>query len=66
MLMIPKCYERGCVHFLGVTLLGQEETTEVPYCAAFPTGIPSEISYGDDKHAEPRDDQPNKLVFEEK
>jgi len=36
-----------------VKRLGEEESTEVNYCKAFPDGIPDEIAYGDNKHTEP-------------
>lgn len=34
MLVEPKCFERGCKHFLGVA--GDDEETERPRCEAFP------------------------------
>ena len=30
-----------------------DESTEMPVCAAFPDGIPFEISYGDNDHLMP-------------
>lgn len=51
MLVEPKCFERGCKHFLGVA--GDDEETERPRCEAFPQGIPAEIAYGDELHLEP-------------
>jgi len=51
MLAEPNCSIRGCVHFLGVT--GDEEIDQVPYCEAFPDGIPDSIAYGTDLHLLP-------------
>jgi len=53
MLLEPTCYTRECKHYKGVKRLGEEESTEVNYCKAFPDGIPDEIAYGDNKHTEP-------------
>lgn len=53
MLVEPKCSVRGCIHFLGVKYHGEGEESEDVVCEAFPTGIPSEIAYGDDLHIEP-------------
>ena len=49
----PKCSKRGCVHFQGVRRKGEDETTEVVYCSAFPNGIPEEIAYGNNPHTKP-------------
>lgn len=43
----PRCSERECKHFLGVF---QKDGQYVPYCSAFPDGIPDEIAYGDNLH----------------
>jgi len=48
----PRCYQRGCKHFLGVKNDG-DETTERPVCEAFSDGIPKEIAYGDNPHTAP-------------
>ena len=50
MLAEPNCHKRKCRHFQGVRWLGDEETSEVVYCDAFPEGIPGEIAYGDETH----------------
>lgn len=63
MIQEPECSKRNCIHFLGVINDG-DETTERPYCRAYPNGIPNEIAYGDDKHLEVRDDQSNEIIFE--
>lgn len=34
-------------------------------CAAFPEGIPDEITSGENKHSEPLPDQENRIIFEE-
>jgi hypothetical protein len=49
---------------MGVRWTGDDETTEVPFCAAYPNGIPNDIAYGNDKHEEIRSDQDNNIVFE--
>jgi len=50
----PKCYTRNCVHFLGMKYIGGlDETNERLICAAYPTGIPDPIAYGDELHIEP-------------
>lgn len=51
MLLEPNCRKRNCVHYLGIK--GENETEQVPCCAAFPDGIPSEIAYGENKHTTP-------------
>ena len=66
MLAEPKCYSRSCKHFLGVSQPDGTEMTETNYCEAFPEGIPSEISYGTNKHSKPLSDQTNEIVFEKK
>lgn len=63
MLLIPKCYERMCKHFAGVTQSDQTEKTEVNVCSAFPEGIPNEIAYGENEHISPVDGD-NGILFE--
>lgn len=63
MIATPKCFERGCAHFLGVKSKG-DETTERVYCLAFPDGIPLSIGYGTNKHLVPTKDQKNDIVYE--
>jgi hypothetical protein len=53
MLAEPRCWARSCKHYLGVKQAGQDETGEVNYCTAFPSGIPQPIAYGDNLHLEP-------------
>jgi len=43
-----------CKHFSGIA----------PGCAAFPDGIPEEITSGANKHTKPLKGQANTLVFE--
>jgi hypothetical protein len=52
MIATPNCYTRKCIHFQGVNHV-EDETQQVPICAAFPKGIPEEIAYGDNLHLEP-------------
>lgn len=51
MMVEPKCFTRECRHFQGVS--DAEEEQQVPICAAFPKGIPSEIAFGDNLHDKP-------------
>jgi hypothetical protein len=53
MLREPKCSERMCKHYQGVAQPDGTEIGEHNVCAAFPDGIPREISYGDNPHTEP-------------
>lgn len=62
MLSEPNCHKRRCIHFQGV--VGDMETEQRVICAAFPDGIPSEISYGDNKHTTPYPGD-NGIQFEE-
>ena len=58
MLIEPNCSKRQCVHFLGVRgdpTPGEPERGERNYCAAFPDGIPDEITYGSNLHLKPVD-----------
>lgn len=53
MLAEPNCSKRGCKHFRGVKIDGDDETTERCICAAFPDQIPDDIAYGPNKHLKP-------------
>ena len=64
MIMEPHCFKRRCKHYLGILQPDRSEGSEVPYCEAFPKGIPEEIAYGDNEHDEPLADQENDIVFE--
>lgn len=64
MILIPKCYERKCRYYLGVSQPDGTEMTERVVCNAFPNGIPDEIAYGDNKHLKPLPDQMNDIVYE--
>ena len=47
MILSPKCYERGCKHYLGVkTDNDVVEKNERHYCGAYLNGIPEEIVMG--------------------
>lgn len=48
MLDEPRCSERRCAHYQGIRSFSK--THHVPYCVAFPEGIPNEIAYGDNLH----------------
>lgn len=41
-----------------------DETIEYHYCAAFPTGIPKEIAYGEDLHLEETENQIKGFIYE--
>ena len=61
----PNCFARQCKHFLGfVNPEGDEEDGEIVNCSAFPEGIPDEIAFGSDTHAEKHPDQDNDIVYE--
>lgn len=64
MVEIPKCFSRDCIHYKGIKQDDEDELTERPVCAAFPDGIPFDISYGDNLHLTLVKDQTNKIVFE--
>jgi hypothetical protein len=64
MIMSPRCWTRKCKHFTGVIQLDNSELSECPACEAFPTGIPNDIAYGDNKHEDPTPDQGNDIVYE--
>ena len=64
MLKIPRCFERKCIHFKGVTWLGKQEKSEINFCNAFPEGISEDITYGDNLHLIPIKGQDNTIVFE--
>ena len=66
MIIAPKCYERGCKHYIGIKQPDGTELSERPVCKAYPNGIPEDISYGDNKHLKVRDDQKNDIVYEKK
>jgi len=63
MITPPKCFDRGCVHYLGIWQPDGTELTERPVCLAFPEEIPDEIAYGPDKHTSVAPDQKGTLVF---
>lgn len=46
----PICVMRKCRHYQGVKWFGDSEETENHICAAFPEGIPEDITYGPDRH----------------
>ena len=64
MLAEPTCWTRKCKHYIGVIQPDGTEMTETNSCKAFPKGIPSEITYGDNRHTKPLSDQENDIIFE--
>jgi hypothetical protein len=49
----PRCSTRHCRHLRGAYQPDDSELEEIPCCAAFPKGIPGEISYGTNLHEAP-------------
>lgn len=64
MLEEPRCRIRKCKHYRGVIQPDGTEGSETNSCAAFPRGIPNEISYGTNLHSKPLPGQRNKIVYE--
>ena len=63
MLITPNCFKRKCKHYDGVILLREgDESSEVNVCRAFPEGIPFDIAYGNDLHAEVHHEQDDELA----
>lgn len=62
----PRCFIRECKNFIGVEWgdPAKGEAEEHLVCKAFPDGIPSEISYGKNKHKRPLKGQTNEVVYE--
>lgn len=50
MIVTPRCFDRKCIHYLGVRQPDETELSEHVVCRAFPNGIPNEIAYGDNDH----------------
>ena len=63
MILPPACYERKCLHYLGINQPDGTEASEHPYCPAFPDGIPEEIVNGSDSHTSVRSDQTGTFVY---
>jgi len=55
----PPCEKRNCIYYMGLKWEREEYDNgsfldvPIPYCLAFPEGIPEEILLGDNKHLEP-------------
>lgn len=64
MIAAPKCFERQCKHYLGVSQPDGTEMTERCVCRAFPQGIPDDIVLGKNLHKVPTPEQENDIVFE--
>jgi hypothetical protein len=64
MIKEPKCWTRKCKWFIGVQQPRENEVGEFVNCEAFPDGIPNEIAYGDDPHAEVKPGQVGDYVYE--
>jgi hypothetical protein len=65
MLAEPRCFTRGCRHFLGVRQEPSEtELDERAFCSAFPDGIPADIAYGYNAHTAVDERQDGTDVYE--
>lgn len=64
MILIPKCFERKCKWFFGVTQPDNTELSEVVTCLAFPEGIPEDIAFGDNKHEKVQEGQVGSFIYE--
>jgi hypothetical protein len=62
-ILVPRCFERNCKHFIGVVQPDGTELSERVVCAAYPKGIPPEIAYGNVKHLRPYSGD-NGILFE--
>lgn len=63
MLAEPNCFTRNCRHYWGHTRSFDPEGP-IQTCAAYPAGIPDEIAYGDNEHADIQEGQFGTYVFE--
>jgi hypothetical protein len=64
-LVEPRCSKRNCIHYQGVEeFIEGDPLSQNHICDAFPNGIPEEISYGDNLHLKPLENQENEIVFE--
>lgn len=65
MMTQPRCSVRQCIFFEGIAEMAPgDETSQVPVCAAFPKGIPADISYGENKHLTVQPGQDAKITYE--
>ena len=55
MIVTCKCWERECIHYLGVKQDDERESTERHICKAFPNKIPTDIVIGKNLHTKPVD-----------
>ncbi len=58
-----KCFNRECLHLLGIKLMEGKGLVPQYFCEAFSNGIPEEIAYGNNLHKVPFEGQKNKIVF---
>ena len=65
MLDVINCYERKCKYYVGIIQPDGTELSEVPFCGAFPNGIPMDIAFGNNKHLTAIVGQDKKYVYEE-
>ena len=63
MLAEPECFKRQCKNYTGVIQPDGTELTETNACKAYPDGIPTDITYGTDKHLKVRPDQKGDITF---
>jgi hypothetical protein len=65
MIFEPICFTRRCKNYTGIISPDGTEKNETYACKAYPKGIPKDIIDGIDLHMTVRDDQKNKVVYEE-
>jgi len=59
------CDLRLCKYYRGIRIkTGRRRKAGLPYCKAFPYGIPEEITCGDNDHSKPLEGQENNIVYE--
>ena len=64
-LLEPRCLERNCIHYIGVKeFIKDDSLSQNHTCDAFLSGITTMISYGDELHLNPLENQGNDIVFE--
>ena len=58
------CHKNKCRWFLGAHQPDETEATECLICVAFPTGIPDDIAYGENKHTKVVEGQQGVFTYE--
>ncbi len=59
------CFKRKCVNYIGVRELEEGTVSSGRHiCVAFMFGIPDVMTYGENLHLTPLEDQRNDIVYE--